>query len=235
MIRQKLERKEKIDLTPIDIVYEPSYDESIPVPYFFTDQFFLAYKSYIGRMDRGKERVSSRAVKQCYFCQDFFAKNEEAMKKHLTICAAREGITYSFDKGQIMNFPDNFKYLGGVPFTVYFDFETATGDSIFFDSKMFVVSYYQICSFHPSLNLDKIVIYRSFQETADEIYDLSHFKGEHIPFFNKTTFYQLKDAASAVLAREKSSSLAELFSVELKFTIGTLNDWFSRIIKPKLF
>ena len=43
----------------------------------------------------------------------------------------------------------------------------------------------------------------------------------------------MKDAASAVLAREKSTSLAELFSVELKFTIDTLNDWFSRIIKPK--
>ena len=44
MIRQKLQRKEKIDLTPIDISYEPSYDESIPVPCFFTDQIILAYK-----------------------------------------------------------------------------------------------------------------------------------------------------------------------------------------------
>ena len=48
-------------------------------------------------------------------------------------------------------------------------------------------------------------------------------------------FYQWKDAASAVLAREKSTSLAELFSVELKFTVNTLNDWFSRVIKPKFF
>ena len=50
-----------------------------------------------------------------------------------------------------------------------------------------------------------------------------------------TTFYQLKDAASAVLACEKSMSLAKLFSVQLKFTVDTLNDWFSRIIKPKIF
>ena len=140
-----------------------------------------------------------------------------------------------FGNGQIINFQDNFKYLGDVLFTVYFDFEIATGDSAFFDSKMFAVSYCQIYSFHPSLNLNKIVIYWSFQQTTYEIYDLSHFKQEHIPFFNKTTFYQLKDAASAVLAREKSTSLAELFSVKLKFTINdTLKDWFSRIIKPKL-
>ena len=50
-----------------------------------------------------------------------------------------------------------------------------------------------------------------------------------------TTFYQLKDAASAVLACEKSMSLAKLFSVELKFTVDTLNDWFSRIIKSENF
>ena len=132
MIRRKLERKEKIYLTPIDIVYEPSYNENIPAPCFFTGQIFLAYKSYIGRIDRSKDRVFSQAVKQCHFCENFFAKNEEAMKKHLTICAAREGITYSFNNGQIINFQDNFKYFGEVPFTVYFDFEPAAGDSVFF-------------------------------------------------------------------------------------------------------
>ena len=55
------------------------------------------------------------------------------MKKHLPICAAREGITYVFDKGQITTFQIKFKYLGNVPFTVYFDFETTTtGGSVFF-------------------------------------------------------------------------------------------------------
>lgn len=38
-----------------------------------------------------------------------------------------------------------------------------------------------------------------------------------------------------MLAREKCTSLSELFSVELKFTIDILNDWFSNIIKPKFF
>ena len=57
------------------------------------------------------------------------------MKKHLAICAAREGITSSFDNGQIITFQDNFKYLGDVPFTVYFDFEMSTGDSGFLTQK----------------------------------------------------------------------------------------------------
>ena len=50
-----------------------------------------------------------------------------------------------------------------------------------------------------------------------------------------TTFYQIKDAASAVLACEKSMSPAKLFYVELKFAVDTLNDWFSRIIKSENF
>ena len=44
-----------------------------------------------------------------------------------------------------------------------------------------------------------------------------------------------KNAASAVLVRDKSTFLAELFSVELKFTVNTLNDWFSNTIKLKFF
>ena len=101
---------------------------------------------------------------------------------------------------------------------------------------MYVISYCPIYSIHLSLNLDNIVIFRSFQQRAVEIYKLGHFKQEHVPFFfNKTTFYQLKDAAFAVLAREKATFLAESFSVELKFTVDTLNDWFSKKIKTQIF
>ena len=85
------------------------------------------------------------------------------MAKHNKVCAAKKGIIYTFDNGKIIYFQDNFKFLGQVPFTVYFDFETTTGNAIFLDPKMFVVSYCQIYSFHPSLKLDKIVIFRSFQ------------------------------------------------------------------------
>ena len=155
------------------------------------------------------------------------------MKKHLPAFSAKGGMTYAFDIGQIVIFQDNFKYLGDVPFTVYFDFETTTGNSPFSDPKMYVISYFQVYTFHPSLNLDKIVIVRSFQQKPEEIYDLSHFKKERKPFFNQKTFYQQKDAADAVLARDKSTSLAELFSVELKFAIDTFNEWFSSIIKSK--
>ena len=84
-----------------------------------------------------------------------------------------------------------------------------------------------------SPNLEKIVIFRSFQQIEDEIYDLSHFKQEHVTFFDSAIFFQLKDTARSVLVHEKATSFAELFSVEMKFTIDTLYNWFSNRITPK--
>ena len=69
----------------------------------------------------------------------------------------------------------------------------------------------------------------------NELYDLSHFKPEHVPFCDRVLLRQLKDAASAVGFREKCTSLAEMFSVELKFTVETLKAWYNNIIKPKFF
>ena len=109
-----------------------------------------------------------------------------------------------FENGQILNYQDSFNYLGDLPFTVYFDFEITTENCPFLNSAMYVMSYCQIYSFHPSLGLDKIVIFRSFQQTPKQICDLSHFKNEHAALFDKTTFDQLKDAAFTVLAREES-------------------------------
>ena len=203
MIRNNLALKEQVDSEVINIVYEPTYDESIPVACSFTDQIHLAYKSYVGRFDKGKERISNRTVKQCHYCQNFFAKNDDAMKNHLSICGVKEGITCSFDNGQILDYQDNFKDQGDLPFSVYFDFETTTGNAVFFDPKMYVVIYCQIYTLHQSLNLEKIVIYRSFQQTLSQIYDLSHLKNEHAAFFDAVTYQQLKDAASNIISRKK--------------------------------
>ena len=110
------------------------------------------------------------------------------IKTHTDVCPAMENITYCFRNGEIVSFQDNFRYLGNVQFTVYFDFKTTTANAVIFDPKMFVISYCPIYTFYPSLNLDKIVIFRSFQQNAEEIYDLSHFRQEHEPFFDRITF-----------------------------------------------
>ena len=118
IIRHELAPREKKEFTPINIIYEPVLNDKIPISCFFTDQIHLAYRSYISVVQKEKEKIHSRTVKQCYYCENFFAKNEESMQRHLQVCAAKEGITYALDNGQILSFQENFKYLGDLPFTV---------------------------------------------------------------------------------------------------------------------
>lgn len=56
-IRQNLTRKEKLYFTPVNVVYELNFDESVPFSCNFTDKIHLAYKSYFGRFDKEKERI----------------------------------------------------------------------------------------------------------------------------------------------------------------------------------
>ena len=98
---------------------------------------------------------------------------------------------------------------------------------------MFVVRYCPIYAFYPNLKLDKIVIFRSFQQNAEEIYSLDHFLQGHVQCFDSVTFNQLKNAVTNVLVRQKSTSLSEPFSIELKFTIDALARWFNDVFKSK--
>ena len=233
MVKKHLQKKEKkMQLGPLDIVYEPVLDESL-IKCFFTNNLHLAFRSYIGKKVKGEYKLQDPTTRQCHYCKNCFVGSRNEFAKHVKRCSSIEGIIYSFDNNKIISFQDNFGHLGDVPFTVYFDFETTIGDNIFQDPKMFVISYCQIYVFHPALNLDKIVIFRSFQQSAEEIYKLNHFWQEHILCLNRVTFNQLKDAATSVLAREKSTSLSELFSVEVKFTTNNLNKWFKHTIKSK--
>ena len=56
---------------------------------------------------------------------------------------------------------------------------------------MFVIKHCQIYAFDPKLNLDKIAIFRSFQQIAEEIYDLKHFSESDVKYFDLVTFKQL--------------------------------------------
>ena len=98
---------------------------------------------------------------------------------------------------------------------------------------MYVVSYCIIVAFHRQLSFPKIAIYRGFDQNREEISNMRHFKNKHQSFFDKITYKQLMDAAEGVLSREKTTSLAEMFNIELKFTVNTLKLWFDKTIKQR--
>ena len=40
-------------------------------------------------MIRGKEKIEDLTVKDCYYCENYFARNNGKMKKHLEVCAGK--------------------------------------------------------------------------------------------------------------------------------------------------
>ena len=91
-----------MDFKAIDLVYEPSFDNYIPVICSFSPTTYLAYKSYVGKFEKGKEEIRNLTVRQCHYCWHYFAKSKEKMEQNLSICGAKEDITYSFNNSQIM-------------------------------------------------------------------------------------------------------------------------------------
>ena len=175
--------------------------------------------------------------RQCHYCNNYFVKSAEKMKKHLSCSAGKAGFTLSFDNGKIIDYQDNYKNLGDVPFSIYFDFETTTGSVVFFDAKMFVVSYCMVVAFHPELDIPRICVFRSYDQSADQLTSLPHFEALQYNFFadtdhcNRVTLKQLEDAAFSVQYRKRNTALAEIFSVELKLTVDCLKFWFDKTHK----
>ena len=53
------------------------------------------------------------------------------MKENLACCSGKAGFTFSFNNGKVIDCQDHYSNLGDMPFSVYFDFETTTGNVVF--------------------------------------------------------------------------------------------------------
>ena len=151
----------------------------------------------------------TKRARQCHYCNNYFVKSFEKMQKHISCCTGQAGFTFSFDNGNIIDYQDHYSNLGDIPFSIYYDFETATGSAVFFCAKMYVISYCMIVAFHPELNIPRIVIFRGYNQTQVELQSLTHFQILDYNFFNdKDNFNnvklkQLQDASFCVYNREK--------------------------------
>ena len=61
----------------------------------------------------------------------FFVKSEKNMKEHLSCCSGKAGFTFSFDNRKVIDYEDHYNNLGDMPFSIYLDFETTTGNVFF--------------------------------------------------------------------------------------------------------
>ena len=108
---------------------------------FFTPKIHLGFRTTIGKSRKGGNVLNHNHAKQCHYCNNYFIKSDEKMKKHLSICSGKAGLTFSFDNGKIADHQDHYRNLGNLSFSIYYDFETSTGSVVFFDAKMYLVSY----------------------------------------------------------------------------------------------
>ena len=175
------------------------------------------------------KNIFLQKVRQCHYC------NNQKLQKHISCCSGKAGFEFSFDNGKLIDYQDHYSNLGDIPFSVYYDFETTTGSMffclfvclfVFFCFFFDVVSYCMITEFHPSIKLPRISIFRSFDQNKNDLESISHFQVIEYEFFNtekeyfnRTTLKQLQQAAYSVSQKEKNTSLAEMFNIELKFTV----------------
>ena len=72
----------------------------------------------------------------------------------------------------MISFQDSFISKGDLSFVLYFDFETTAPTDNIFDpeqKKMFLVCYVLIVAFHQVLNLNRIIIQRSYLHSLEEL------------------------------------------------------------------
>ena len=67
-------KKKKVDFRAIDIVYETSFKKDTRVICYFSQNIQLVYRSYVGKFDKGQEKVINRAVRQFSLLSKLFCK-----------------------------------------------------------------------------------------------------------------------------------------------------------------
>ena len=97
---------------------------------YFNSNLHLAYRSYYSKKVKGHYRTYHLATRQYYYCDKYFACPANTFYQHTKICSDIAGTVYKFENNKVISFQDNFKYVGALAFTVYFDFETTTSYSI---------------------------------------------------------------------------------------------------------
>ena len=180
VIRIEYDKKERKNFEPLDIIYKPTKRLEIePLCYFSID----ISQAYSGYYSSGSRMTRAQKVKQRNYCNHFFVHNPQKFERHLKQCSGKPGVIYNFTNQSLVLYEDNFKTKGDKPFRVYFDFETTAPTDTCLDpeqKKMFVVSYVMIVALHPALNLERVIIYRSFAHTLDQLSNTDYLSREQI-------------------------------------------------------
>ena len=136
---------------PIDIVYDPVETLEKIIECYFTLKIHVAYRL---KYSKGAKRIETLHAFESYSYHKFHSTKKQ-FEKHLTICLQSAGIVYKFDNKMLVGFEDNYRFLGDLPFALYFHLERTAGSNLFQDKKLYVISYCIIIAFHPKLDISE--------------------------------------------------------------------------------
>ena len=149
---------------------------------------------------------------------------------HIKHCTGQPGIICNFKVKNLVTFVDYIKYKGDIPLTAYIDFETnspAESGLAPEDRSMSAISYVIFFAFYPYLNLDCVIIEKSFGHSLEKLTSLYCLTREQLLFHDKTTLLKLRNCAREI-NRRKKSAISNIFSTELKFASECLLKWFNK-------
>ena len=95
---------------------------------------------------------------------------------------------------------------------------------------MFFVSYVFIAAFHQALNLNRIIIQRSYLHSLEELTTIKYLNDDQMKFTDLQTLNQLKDIAIDVSKRKCKNAIGNKFCVEttLQYETFTTNSLFCK-------
>ena len=105
-----------------------------------------------------------------------------------------------------ITFEENLKYKRDIPLVAYIDFETTAPTDKCLDLeniKMLAVSYVTIFAFQPDLNIDLVIIERSFGQSREILTYLNYIMCKQLNFKDNKTLLQLRDCALPVADKKK--------------------------------
>ena len=178
-------------------------------------------------------KIKHCSLWQSYFCSNYYTRKDK-FDRHFENCTGQPGYVSNFNTQNLLTLEENLKYKGDIPLATYIDFETTAPTDKCLEPKnrkTFVVSYVIIFAFHPDLNIDCVIIERSFAHSREKLTSLSYLTCEQLNFKDNKALLQLRDRALVVAGKKDKIAISEMLSTELKFAADCLPKWFNKRFK----
>ena len=78
-----LNSKERKDFIPIGVAYEPTLNENKPILCYYAPKIYLGFHTTVEKSRKGQKILNHTGARQCHYCNNFFVKSDEKMKKFI--------------------------------------------------------------------------------------------------------------------------------------------------------